>query len=247
MATTVPTTAVPDWASDATFTTGIETGVATTLTPSAAEIAQGVRAGRWVARKANWFFRTVTTWLAHLRDTRPDFYNGGTWQQNANLFIEAIGAARNLVLSGYTGSTFTCERRAYLQGSYTEIGNGSSGAVLLNSPTTFSQAAPVIRWAQNSAPAYWGGDADVSVGSLGTPATALTTDTYMFTATAAARNLFIFLDPVPSDLRFRVMQKGAQQVYVYVNETERGVVEPNTNMEFFYTSAGGGQWATRTF
>ena len=59
-----PSTSIPNWASDATFTAGIETGIAPTLAFTNSEISQGLRPGRIVARKLNWLFRNITQWLA---------------------------------------------------------------------------------------------------------------------------------------------------------------------------------------
>ena len=73
-----PTTAIPNWASDATFTAGIETGIAPTLAFTNSEISQGLRPGRVVARKLNWLFRNLSQWLA--------------WHENRITMLEPITA-----------------------------------------------------------------------------------------------------------------------------------------------------------
>jgi hypothetical protein len=60
---------VIDWASDEAFTEGVEAGLPPTLFLSAAEISQGVRPGKFVARKFNWVIQELTRWINSIRNT----------------------------------------------------------------------------------------------------------------------------------------------------------------------------------
>ena len=58
--TTRPATPMPDWATDATYTSGPDTGIATKLEPVAGEFAPGFwRTYKPSARKLNWWMNKV--------------------------------------------------------------------------------------------------------------------------------------------------------------------------------------------
>ena len=63
---TSPNEKLPSWATDSTFASGIESGYSTRLEPSAAEKGQGVKPGRWAARKANWILGSLSDWVSHM-------------------------------------------------------------------------------------------------------------------------------------------------------------------------------------
>lgn len=73
-----PTTAIPNWASAATFTSGPETGLSPTTPFLAGEITQGMKPGLVVARKLNWLFRTITQWLTYLNTQTLNVVDGGS-------------------------------------------------------------------------------------------------------------------------------------------------------------------------
>ena len=78
---TEPTTAIPDWASDANYSTGVDAGVSTKLAMQPEEIPQGVRAGKFAARKFNWLVRTITDWLSYFKTAHANFVDGGTYSK----------------------------------------------------------------------------------------------------------------------------------------------------------------------
>ena len=104
-----PTTAIPNWASDATYTAGIETGLAPTLTMSESEISQGVRPGKFVARKFNWLLKQITDWLTHIEASRPDFVAGDSVYQAGNVTLNCAPGI-GLTLTGGASTDFSVDR-----------------------------------------------------------------------------------------------------------------------------------------
>lgn len=78
---TEPTTAIPNWASDTNYSTGVDAGVSTKLAMQPEEILQGVRAGKFAARKFNWLVRTITDWLSYFKTAHANFVDGGTYSK----------------------------------------------------------------------------------------------------------------------------------------------------------------------
>lgn len=88
---TAPTTTIPTWASDSTFSTGVDAGVTTKLEPQPEEIAQGVRAGKFAARKFNWLVRTITDWLVYFRNSCANLVDGGTYYRATSRTVSVTG------------------------------------------------------------------------------------------------------------------------------------------------------------
>ena len=104
-----PTTPIPSYATDATFTSGIETGLAPTLAMSGAEVTQGVKPGKLVARKFNWLVKLIVDWVRHIEVSRPDFVAGDSVYQEGNVTLHCAPGV-GLALTGGPSTDFSVDR-----------------------------------------------------------------------------------------------------------------------------------------
>lgn len=127
MANTRPAAPLPDWATDANYSSGPDSGIATKLQPLSGEVAGGYfRTGRVPARKLNWQLNKIGTWINWGSLHWLDGENGGNYAPDSRIIIGGAG----LTVVGPGGLTPDFE----VTGSVL-FGFGFFG---VNSQTTFS-------------------------------------------------------------------------------------------------------------
>lgn len=75
--------ALPEWATDPTYTSGPQEGEATRLAPTSGEMAQGFFQGkRPPARKANWLLGLLCDWVKYLSEGSARYGSGSSVAQS---------------------------------------------------------------------------------------------------------------------------------------------------------------------
>jgi hypothetical protein len=164
--TTRPATPMPDWATDATYTSGPDTGIATKLEPVAGEFAPGFwRTYKPSARKLNWWMNKVGAWLEWLASYTIDTEIGGVYSPSGPINFAGAGVwiTQQLVVGGPSTPLYAAGL-SIVNGTFSVLTNGAnfSGTVGIAGVASFTAPDGLSPCATFTGPANFNGTASHS-------------------------------------------------------------------------------------